>query len=86
MTTSGGLVGLPDLHRDPFDRMLVSQGLVEDLTLVSGDDQVAQYPGEPSSGSGRAPPATPPVKPPIPPVSARQVLWVTTGTPAIIAP
>lgn len=38
------LVELPALHRDPFDRMLVSQALVEELTLVSGDDQVARYP------------------------------------------
>lgn len=34
---------LPDLHRDPFDRMLVAQGLQEGLTLVSGDPEIARY-------------------------------------------
>jgi PIN domain nuclease of toxin-antitoxin system len=34
---------LPPLHRDPFDRMLVAQALVEGLTLVTGDEQVAAY-------------------------------------------
>jgi PIN domain nuclease of toxin-antitoxin system len=35
---------LPDLHRDPFDRMLVAQALVEDLDVVTGDQQVRRYP------------------------------------------
>jgi PIN domain nuclease of toxin-antitoxin system len=35
---------LPRLHRDPFDRMLVAQALIEGLTLVSGDRQLAAYP------------------------------------------
>jgi len=34
---------LPLLHRDPFDRMLVAQALVEDLVLVTADRQLAQY-------------------------------------------
>ena len=34
---------LPDLHRDPFDRMLVAQALVEDLVLVTRDPLVTQY-------------------------------------------
>lgn len=37
---------LPDLHRDPFDRMLVAQAMVEAMALVSGDPQVARYPIE----------------------------------------
>lgn len=28
---------LPGLHRDPFDRMLIAQALIEDLTLVSNE-------------------------------------------------
>lgn len=36
---------LPPLHRDPFDRLLLAQALVEGLTLVTSDAQVAQYPG-----------------------------------------
>ncbi len=35
---------LPRLHRDPFDRLLVAQAVVEDAVLVSGDKKVAQYP------------------------------------------
>jgi PIN domain nuclease of toxin-antitoxin system len=36
--------GLPDLHRDPFDRLLVAQALVEGLVLVSHDAAMARYP------------------------------------------
>ncbi|HEY3353658.1 MAG TPA: type II toxin-antitoxin system VapC family toxin [Polyangia bacterium] len=35
---------LPPLHRDPFDRMLVSQALVGGLALVTPDPLIAQYP------------------------------------------
>ena len=35
---------LPDLHRDPFDRLLVSQAIVHGLTIVTPDPLVAQYP------------------------------------------
>ena len=35
---------LPQLHGDPFDRILIAQALVEDLTLVTGDAQIHQYP------------------------------------------
>lgn len=35
--------GLPDYHRDPFDRMLVAQAQVEGLALVSRDPDVARY-------------------------------------------
>ena len=34
---------LPLLHRDPFDRLLVSQARVEALTLVTADTQLAAY-------------------------------------------
>ena len=30
-------------HRDPFDRLLVAQALVEGLTLVSADPHVLAY-------------------------------------------
>jgi PIN domain nuclease of toxin-antitoxin system len=36
---------LPPLHRDPFDRLLVSQALVEGVTLLTTDEQVARYAG-----------------------------------------
>ncbi len=35
---------LPDLHRDPFDRMLVSQAIVHGLTILTPDLLVIQYP------------------------------------------
>jgi PIN domain nuclease of toxin-antitoxin system len=39
-----GLATVPNVHRDPFDRMLVSQAVADDLTLVSGDRVFAGYP------------------------------------------
>lgn len=36
---------LPDLHADPFDRILVAECLSRGLTLVSRDGQLARYPG-----------------------------------------
>ena len=35
---------LPDLHRDPFDRLIVAQAQLLDLTIVTADDQVVEYP------------------------------------------
>lgn len=34
---------LPDIHRDPFDRLLIAQARVEGLVLVTGDDIVTRY-------------------------------------------
>jgi PIN domain nuclease of toxin-antitoxin system len=36
---------LPPLHRDPFDRMLLAQAVVEGLQLVTADARLAAYPG-----------------------------------------
>ena len=36
---------LPDIHKDPFDRMLLAQAMREDLTLVTADAKLASYPG-----------------------------------------
>ena len=33
----------PANHRDPFDRLLVSQALVENIPLISGDTKLDQY-------------------------------------------
>jgi PIN domain nuclease of toxin-antitoxin system len=35
---------LPALHKDPFDRLLVAQSMVESLTLLTTDRAVAAYP------------------------------------------
>ncbi len=37
------LGNLPLMHRDPFDRMLVAQSMVEGLTLITQDRQLAAY-------------------------------------------
>ena len=37
------VTGLPPHHRDPFDRMLVAQAAVEELTLVTRDRVFARY-------------------------------------------
>jgi PIN domain nuclease of toxin-antitoxin system len=34
---------LPLHHRDPFDRMLIAQALIEDAALVSGDHHLRAY-------------------------------------------
>ena len=36
---------LPPIHKDPFDRILVSQATVEGITLLTSDALVARYPG-----------------------------------------
>ena len=35
---------LPALHRDPFDRILVSQAIVHGLVILTPDSQIQQYP------------------------------------------
>ncbi len=37
--------GLPPLHKDPFDRLLLSQALSEGITLLTTDSALAEYPG-----------------------------------------
>ena len=34
---------LPPIHKDPFDRMLIAQTMIEKLTLVTKDKLIAQY-------------------------------------------
>ncbi len=36
--------GLPSIHKDPFDRILVAQSMVEGILLLTADPQVARYP------------------------------------------
>lgn len=38
------LSNLPNLHRDPFDRMLVCQAIAHDLVLLTSDNLIIQYP------------------------------------------
>jgi len=39
------IAGLPPIHKDPFDRILLAQAMVEGITLLTADPVVAQYPG-----------------------------------------
>ena len=36
---------LPDIHRDPFDRLLIAQAHAEGLTLLTADSVIGRYPG-----------------------------------------
>jgi PIN domain nuclease of toxin-antitoxin system len=36
---------LPAIHKDPFDRMLIAQAMVEGVTLITNDESMAMYPG-----------------------------------------
>jgi PIN domain nuclease of toxin-antitoxin system len=38
------VMGLPMIHKDPFDRLLLAQGMVEDITLLTSDPVMTQYP------------------------------------------
>jgi PIN domain nuclease of toxin-antitoxin system len=37
--------GLPLIHKDPFDRLLIAQAIVEGITLLTCDSIVARYQG-----------------------------------------
>lgn len=37
---------LPDHHKDPFDRLLIAQAIVEDAVLVTNDPIVQKYPAK----------------------------------------
>jgi len=34
---------LPDVHRDPFDRLLVAQAVAEGVVLLTADDRLTAY-------------------------------------------
>ncbi len=37
------VAGLPQIHRDPFDRLLVAQAMEEPMTLITSDHVLSQY-------------------------------------------
>lgn len=41
---AAGLAELPDLHRDPFDRLLIATARAEELRLVTSDRTILSYP------------------------------------------
>ena len=44
-THAARVATLPMIHKDPFDRILVAQALVEGVILLTADDLVAAYDG-----------------------------------------
>jgi PIN domain nuclease of toxin-antitoxin system len=36
--------GLPPIHKDPFDRLLLAQSIVEGIILLTADRTMAKYP------------------------------------------
>ncbi len=38
------LAALPFFHRAPFDRLIVSQALAENMTIITADHMIPQYP------------------------------------------
>lgn len=41
---TAALISLPHHHKDPFDRLLVAQAIVDRIPLVSGDSLLDKYP------------------------------------------
>ena len=39
------VAGLAPLHKDPFDRLLIAQAMVENIVLLTCDRAIARYPG-----------------------------------------
>ena len=37
------VTSLPFIHRDPFDRIIVAQAIVEDMVIMTIDDNIAKY-------------------------------------------
>jgi PIN domain nuclease of toxin-antitoxin system len=40
---AANLYGLPPIHKDPFDRMLIAQAIAEDLEVVTTDRDIPKY-------------------------------------------
>jgi len=38
------LRNLPNIHRDPFDRVIISQAITEGMTVVTKDESFGRYP------------------------------------------
>ena len=37
------VAALPEIHRDPFDRIMIAQAQVENMTIVTSDRRIARY-------------------------------------------
>ena len=43
LSHSAQVYRLPDIHTDPFDRLLIVQSQLEEMPLITGDLQIARY-------------------------------------------
>lgn len=41
---AAALISLPHHHKDPFDRLLIAQAIVEDVPIISSDTALDAYP------------------------------------------
>jgi len=39
------VASMPPIHKDPFDRILIAQAMIEGITLLTADPVIARYPG-----------------------------------------
>ena len=39
------VANMPPIHKDPFDRILVAQAIIEGITLLTADELLQQYSG-----------------------------------------
>ena len=70
--------GLPPIHKDPFDRLLLAQAISEGIVLLTADAQLARYPGQCDS-SRRARAFQEAISPP---ALSRRAFGPATGAPA----
>jgi len=38
-----GIIGLPFIHRDPFDRILIAVAKADGLTILTADENIRKY-------------------------------------------
>jgi PIN domain nuclease of toxin-antitoxin system len=39
------VASMPLIHKDPFDRILIAQAMIEGILLLTADPVIARYPG-----------------------------------------
>ena len=42
---AAAVASLPPIHKDPFDRLLIAQAIVEGIFLLTADATILRYPG-----------------------------------------